>query len=587
MGNLSKEFDAEEDLGQGFESEQDLAAPEQPAEEHSTLGDFATGIHRGSMMGGAEELAGLGGAIGDKFADTDMFKKMADWYYGQKTGASPEAMEIAASAEEAPSKSFYDTYREGERAAQAETDAAREASPWAFGGGQVLGGLATGIASSPLAAAAPMTTAIGAGALAGGLDSSATIEQPLDLAKDVAKGGAAGFALQKILPGGPKTQKPAKDILQQGELIPQLKTAVKMGEEGVSLSAKPQARQALTQRLQENEQDIANQFINPRKTLGRAVEEPLNSGNVLTQSIDDVDAIRNVEEVLTANAKSLGRGKAAELIEKAQQLQQGLLSAPEAYQFRKELSALGGRISNPEHQQIIQTGLGTIKNVLEESAPGFREATQDFAQFAQKGPEALLSRGFDPEVADVFLGDLSKGNLKISEKVRDLLNTIRSGGPEGLKKQGEFFAAMKQLEELAAENPELVRKIGIDPAKLTRKFIEKADESAVAKKVAGEGVAQAAYERGRFGLRKASESGALKAANMYGQAKRSTKEFVESTTEKLVSAADALRQHGGPDLQAIAEGLASEIPQKRNAAIFSILQLPKAKEILGIGGENK
>jgi hypothetical protein len=571
----------------GFDPDAYLSSKEPSAEqsaEPSTLGDFGMGVHRGAMMGGAEELAGLGTAIGEKAADTDAFQKLADWYEGYKRDASPEAMEVAASAQPAPQKSFYQAYRGGQEQAQAETEAARKASPWAFGGGQVLGGLATGIASSPLAVAAPLRTAVGAGGLVGGLESSATIEDPLALAGDVALGGTVGAALQRILPGGVK--KPAKDIVQRGELFPQLETAKQLGEEGISLSAKPEARKALTQRLQKSEQDIASQFIEPRKELGEAVGASLQDpGVVLTQSLDDLDAVENIGDVLTGNMKALGRAKANDLINKTQNLHQGVLTPQEAYQFRKELTEILPKIADPQEQQILRTGLDTIKGILDKSVSGFGKASKDFAQFAEHGPEALLSKGFDPEIADVFLGDLSKGNLKISEKVRDLLGNIRSGGQEGLKKQGEFFAAMEQLKKLSTENPELVRKLGIDPQKLTREFLSKADETAVAQKVAGEGFGQQVYERGKFGLRKATETGLLKAANVYGQTKKSTRDFVSARGEDLAGMAAALKQHGGPDLQSLAETLMSEVPQKRNAAIFSILQLPKAKDILGIEAE--
>jgi hypothetical protein len=581
-----KEFDSDPMFAPPTAEE--LSPPLQPASS-STLGDFGTGVHRGMMLGGAEELSGLGSAIGEKVADTDTFQKLADWYYAQKTGASPEALQIANEAELAPKKSFYEAYRKGQQQEQAVSDAARKASPWAYGTGQVAGGLVPGIASAPLAAAAPVATAFGTGAVMGGLESSANIEDPLAMAQDMAFGGVTGLALQKILPGGPK--KPAKDVLKRGEFLPQLETAKQLGEEGISLSAKPEARAALTERLQSGERELAQKFIGPRKQLGEAVGESLSDvsghGNVLTQSLDNIDAIKNVEEVLISNVKGIGRGKTEQLVQKARDLQQGLLSPQEAYQFRKELAEVTTKIADPQHQQILRTGLDNIKETLDQSIPGFGKASKEFAQFAEAGPEALLSKGHDPEIADVFLGNLSKGDLKISEKVRDLLGSIRSGGQEGLKKQGEFFGAMRELEKLAQSNPELVKRLGIDPAKLTKELISKADEVAVAQKVAGQGITAETLKRGSGirGILASGETASLRAANVYGQAKKTVRDFANSSIDQLVSAANALKQHGGPDLQAIAEGLSSAIPQKRNAAIFSLLQLPKAKHILGIGDE--
>lgn len=552
-------------------------------EEHSTLGDLATGLHSGSMLGGADELAGIGNALGEKAGNSPEFQKLADWYYAQKMGTSPEALKVADEGQNAPEKSSYDAYRQGQQSAQADQDAARKASPWAYGAGQLLGGLTTGIATAPLAAAAPTATAVGSGALAGFLGSNATIEQPVDLAKDTGIGAATGYALNEILPGGAQSE---KDILQRGEFVPQMETAAKMGEEGISLSSKPEARAALTQRLQENERGLADKFISPRETLGKKVGASLSNEGGLTPTSNSVDAAQNLQDLLTGNAKSIGKGHSAYLADKAQKLQQGLLSPQEAYAFRKELSDVSSKIADPEDQQILKTGMDAIKDSLDASSPGFQKATKNFAQFAEKGPEALLSKGHDPDIANVFLGDLNKGDLKISEKVRDLLGSIRSGGEQELKKQGELFNTIQQLEVLAKKNPELVQSLGIDPKNLSREFIQKADEQAVAQKViGGPGLAQAGYERGIFGLRKATETGALKAANLYGQAKRTVRDFANSSKEQLQSASQVLKQHGGPDIQAIAESLASDVPQKRNAAMFSILQLPKAKQILGIDQE--
>lgn len=578
--DLHKEFEAEQDLGSSFENEQDLAqgAPS----DRSTLQDMATLGLKGSQLGLTDEFKGIGAALGSKLSDTDL----ARWLAGVKVSPEQEKMLQGMNVQE---PTAYEEFRKAQKAAEAEQDAALKSSPYAGRVAEFAGGLIPGIATGGLAKATPILTATGAGALTGFGSSHSNIEDPGQLAADAAIGGGTGFALgklgQKLF--GPKAAPVEQDLSNSGEFLPQLKTAQKMGEEGISLSSKPAARQALTNRLQENERQIANQYIEPRNVLGKALEEPLNeTGQVLTQSMDDVGAMQNVEEVLSANIKAIGQAKARPLIEKAKAMAQGLLSPKEAYAFKKELSDILPKIADQEQQQIVKTGTDVLKNVLEESVPGFAGKAKDFAQFAQKGPESLLAKGFDPEVADVFLGDMSKGNLKISEKVRDLLNTIRSGGTTGLKKQGEFFNAMKQLEQLAEENPELVQKLGIDPKKLTQQFLQKADEAAVANKAVGESVLQTGYERGKFGLRKASEVGLLKGANLYGQAKRTVRDFVNSSAEELASYAQALKEKGGPGLVELGDSLERALTngdiQKRNAAIFSLMQIPKAKELLGI-----
>lgn len=622
-------------LDEGFQEvplEAQVPAPSVAPSDVSTLQDFGEYLLHGSQVGGSDELSGLGSAIGTKVADSDAFQKMANWYYGQKMGASPEAIQIADEAQKSPEKTFYEAYRKGQEDKQKDLDETKKRSPIATGVGQMVGGVLTGIATGGLSKVAPVLTGIGAGSLSGALGSEANIENPVQLAKDTAFGGALGGIFGKILPSGgaKKTEEAAQDILNQGEFLPQIKAAAKMGREGISLSNKPSARQVLTQRLQENEKGIADQFIKPRKELGKAVGDslkgteedflekvlqqklvdaekggseieinafkkllrnaqetrPKSEGMVLNQTLDDLSAVKNVEDLLVSNSKAIGQGKAAELAQKAQNMQQGFLNPQEAYLFRKELSDISSKIADPQQQQILRTGLETIQDVLGKSTPGFKEASKDFAQFAQKGPEALLSKGFDPEIADVFLGDMSKGNLKISEKVRDLLTNIRSGGENGLKKQGELFSTINQLEQLAQENPELVKKLGIDPKNLLKEFINKADEAAVAGKVSGEGLGQAVVEHGKFGLRRASEAGVLKAANMYGGAKKYLAEdFARGTRDQMSQFANTLRNNGGEEVAHIAEALVSEVPHKRNAAVFSILQSPKLKDMLGISAE--
>lgn len=560
-----------------------------PAPEYSTVEALGKGIQQGSQLGFADELTGIGTALGSKLADTDFARFLAG-----VRGPTPEQQATLDKLQiQEAQPSFYEEYRAGQQAEQARQAQARKEHPWAYGTGQVVGGITTGLATAPLAAAAPVATATGAGAVQGLGESTATIEDPLGLLKDTAIGAGLGYGLSKILPGGPKSVKPEKDILKRGEFFPQLEAAKRLGEEGVSLSAKPEARQALTQRLKENVEGVAEQYIAPRKTLGKALEATIKAGDQEAfpppMQAEFFDTVGDIADAVGANVTSIGRKRASDLMQKLDALKQGLLQPSEMNALRKELSDVAANSEIPELRSILKTGVTEIRDQIETLAPGFKEASKDFAQFAQKGPEALLSKGFDPELSEVFLGNMSRGDLKIAEKVKDLIGSIRSGGAQGLKKQEEFFSAMNQLEKLAQENPELVKKLGIDPAKLTREIISKADEAAVAQKVAGESIGQAAYERGKFGLRKASESGILKAANVYGQVKKKMRDFVSGSKEDLGQAAEALKQHGGPDLQALGDSLSNAIAnnnaQARNAAIFSIMQLPSAKEILGIEGE--
>ncbi|NJO65450.1 MAG: hypothetical protein HC836_47375, partial [Richelia sp. RM2_1_2] len=162
-------------------------------------------------------------------------------------------------------------------------------------------------------------------------------------------------------------------------------------------------------------------------------------------------------------------------------------------------------------------------------------------------------------------------------------------GKEGLAKQGEFYNTMRELEKLAADNPELVQRLGIDPKKLEQQFIKLADEAAVAQKTSGKAAVEAGFERGGFGLRGVAEETLQRTLNLYGQKKRSMREYFNSPPESLTQDAAQLINSGVKHLSSLGEALQTAIGandvNKRNAVLFAIMQQPKGRQILGLDSE--
>lgn len=572
----------------------------------ATLEDYGTMLAKGAGTPFRDEVIGALTATGSKLGLPEsntarlLMNLVPDFISGGDVPTLSEKDKTTLASFPESTKSWYDEYRATQQAVDKDQREAADRTGWLGAATEMAGSVpltvATGaiskglplinryITANPLKSAALFGTGLGVG------ESQNTLEDPGSLALDAVISGAASAGLtkagQKLF--GKNVSTP-KDILQKGEFHRKLEAAKKLGQEGLSGASDLESRAALEARQAAGESGIIKQYLEPREKLGQEIQSSVQKysdvGDVLIQQLDELDAIKNLENVLINNSRGLGKDKASKLIEKARNMQQGLLDPAEAYTFRKELNEVYNKIADPEQKQIFQTGLDKIKSVLENSVPGFKGRLEDFAEFAKAGPESLLAKGFDPDISDIFYGDLPKGDLKVAEKIRDLLKNISQEG--GFNKQREFLTAMKALEDLAEKNPDLVKKIGLDPQQFKRQFLQQADEVAAAESLMRGGPIKALYERGLFGARKATEEGMIQAANWYGrqQGKLSKNKFVQASREQLQNAANVLRQNGGERLQLLADELMSDMPQKRNAAIFSILQLPQAKELLGIGDE--
>lgn len=154
--------------------------PEEPADEAappdvSHLESLGRGAAQGASLGFADELAGVGSAIGD--------------WLGRKVGGGIET-----------GQSMGDVYREGRDESRAAYKAAQTAHPYVYGGGEIGGAIASGLIPGAGAGKLGLTgakAAAGLGALEGAVQSvgASEAEGAKELLGDAVRGGVLGGAL--------------------------------------------------------------------------------------------------------------------------------------------------------------------------------------------------------------------------------------------------------------------------------------------------------------------------------------------------------------------------------------------------------
>src|SRR5690606_30454395 len=104
-----------------------------------TAHDGALGATQGMLLNAADELGGATSALLDKGIES-----IAELIPG--TDAN-KLKELEEQGFQMPEESLADTYRMYQQNAEDEFKAAEERSPWAYGAGQLAGGIGTGIAA--------------------------------------------------------------------------------------------------------------------------------------------------------------------------------------------------------------------------------------------------------------------------------------------------------------------------------------------------------------------------------------------------------------------------------------------------------
>lgn len=572
---------------------------------------------------------------------------------GISAGTSDEAIAaLKASLPDTSGQDWKQLFRKYQEEEQAKNLAASERSPIAYGAGEIGGliapALVTGGASVP-AQAAGLTartvakkalTAGATGALQGALYGAAasqegkiigaTPQEEQKMIGDVESGaltggvfGAGLGAATKVVPaaykaGKEKIQRSLSNFIEDSPFFRQVVKAKELGDQGVKLFSSESKygpigeKTGLIHQDTNATRDLVDRIYKVDEKLGQGVGEAIDNATnqgvtvdlsePMLKSVNTFKTLLNNDETLRANPKAQ---KLYDTIFQMGDFDAGNLTPKEVQSLRNQVLDFSDSIKmkNPDIAHLGYEFQGQIGNLLKETVPEYKIASQRFESFRRLVPETIISGATPVDISQVKLGNIKNDEAKLFGSVKSMIQGAEvpgSGSKEASETYKNFINGIKQFDD-----EEMVRaKAGlIDPTDMPKmldttdqsqaegmaKLIkDKADSSALLKQA----WRVTPHENMGTSIKGASfgPSAAMNIANKYGLYKDTLKKPIAVPTEigkKMYSASEeqlrgmATKMSQIPGLASVGKSLIQGLDNKDvtgvNAAIFSILQNPQAR----------
>jgi len=540
------------------------------------------------------------------------------------------------------SKDWTELYREYQKIGEKEAKDAMKRSPTAgtisniagsIGMGALLpiGKAAQGATKLPLLArmAGSVAKGAGVGGVTGGilgltqsegnLDTEDSRKKLLESGLEGAESGAkwgAGFGTLGALGMGAKAGaaallKKVPDKDKAPALLRQMKYAFDVGKEGT---------------------DIANKEAFASKP-GQAAEVMLNKIN----AADDMLGKAVGDSIANATAKGIKVNIGADLNKSAQELEKAFLNNPaidadntiskifrkiysqpnfeftpdQVRSLRAELDDASKYLAanlNPESRAARENLQNLSRNImsrLNDQVPEYAKAAKRFAEFREMIPETIIGKARPEGLSNVRYGQLKTGETKVYDELKNLINKSELPGTKALDST-ELLNKLKQnFKQL--ESSEAVRKfeaskegkqletifdrMGVDKNSFFKQIRDEADKAATVHTALGTdphgNVFNNLISVASFGRVSTGRGIPIEAANLAGKAARALPNFNRALTtasdDNLMFIADKLQNT--PGLGKVGEALRTALSDKnqmaKNAALFTILQNPAARQAVG------
>lgn len=592
--------------------------------------DMLRGTAQG-FGGVSDEVIGAGQATKDVLT-TDA--KLADW-----TKLYRQHQQEQQAADEAAHQRSPLAYNVGEYgvplAAGLLTGGASAAAPLEAGAEQVAAKL------GPKALAWLAAKGMIKGGTIGGINalghSKATIEQdPEQLAKETLGGTATGMALGGAfeLGGGllanraaSKAAQEAAGSIENNPITAQVKEAYRAGKagEGFGPGKAAVSREAANQQnavtgLKETFTNAEQKLLDEKKALLANSETPVKAPSVPKPSGPNAEGFMSTsvvqpEQQFAANVQpildilqesnTLTNKEMNGIAGRLQTFAGGGLSATEADKLHQQLNELAMKAQDPKTRTMLSNLKDEVGSALESTlGEGHKQLNSEIHNLL-KARETLLSRGKDVDVSKMNLSSLGNEGLKTENEIGRILQNLRN--PSGEATNQSQGALDKTIEYLKSQ-PELAQKLGINIPKLEQSFYKAADRTALADKLQSGSVLSDIKPGGGFlGIPVLGEKGLLQGANIAGRVTgglskvaapiaKTTAQLYKLPKEGMQAAGQTLEESGVPGIASLGTALRtageSGDMNKTNAALFPILQNPKARQILGVnikeqGNKNK
>lgn len=273
----------------------------------------------------------------------------------------------------------------------------------------------------------------------------------------------------------------------------------------------------------------------------------------------------------------------------------GEVPVDQAYQAMKRFEKLastfhGTEGASQDAKQMASSIKNIIKGKLSGAMPEFAQKNQTFDLYNQYLPETLMAKGESPKLAGIRYGGETNPELKLKQATENLITNLNKPGV-GSKDAKQTFDRLKDsLETLETLDnsmkaeaeiknvpyKSIFERLGLNKDEVLGYIQKKSQRAHAYDTFMGGNTVSLHVPRTMTGMatEMAGKAG-VATGNIGGQIYNASKEVLGGVASKLKGNSQV--KHLG---QALEDSLNSEDVVKRNAAIFAIMQNPKAKNII-------
>lgn len=569
-------------------------------------------------------------ALGQDIADTGR---------GVAQGASFGLAPVAAGAGEATydqlhdlvtgeeGQSWLENYRKHQQESNENFKEAKERSPWLYHTGQLGGALGTGLltagAAPELSLGGSMLraglTGAGVGAVTGAAESDGNLTDSegnfdasgaMTMLADAGGGAIAGGVTGAGIAGAahyvsPLLSKMASkvgdkmgEVADQSRWMRQAASNFQRGLEGTEVSNSSASSAAQGIENADAVRELTDRLLQAKETLGKPVNELIkkatDQGVIVDTQTPAMKAIQKLEHLVNSGSVSDPQAVASADAKISDLIQSKF--APDA--IDGVLGQIKGLITSTAEKDPnvsnVLTGLASdLNKSLSESYPGLAEARQRFNEFSELIPETIIRKGVEATPDSPWMSEMNDPQSKLYGGVKNILSHLETSGAPGTESGNTLNDVVVNLQKLERKYPGIQEQTGLDPFDLAYDAQNKADRFATTKAVTGaEGQTKSPLTSWQSAFGAETGKGNLyHAANIAGRALKNINESpVADMGRSLYNMPDqglnaiAQKLKAAPGIGKIGEWLERSLTEKneaiKNAALFSILQNPKARLLI-------
>lgn len=334
--------------------------------------------------------------------------------------------------------------------------------------------------------------------------------------------------------------------------------------------------------------DAAPEDLQNVQSVDEAIPEELQSSDQQGQLSDIINGRGNVASRSVKSTSKL-------MTPATEGVTRGDVPVDQAWQAGKRFENLASQLydkegSSPQAKALVKEIQGTIKNKLTEALPEFAQQNQTFDLYNQYLPETLMSKGETSKLSGVRYGSTNNPELKLKQATESLITDLNKSGVSSKDAKQTFNQLSASLDNLqsidksmaAAAEVEgkpyesIFNKLGLNKDEILQYIQRKSKRSQAYDTFSGGQTVSLHIPKTVTGI--ASEmvgKAGVATGNIGGQIYGASKEVLGGLASKL---------QANPEVKNLGKALEDAVTKgdtvKRNAAIFAIMQNPRAKAII-------